>query len=79
MLFGSGCILGWDEFKTRLLLITALCLWTSLPAAAEALEYWRHTAAVGLSSGFHVSDADAASRSSVSSLPGLQTEKQGQD
>lgn len=46
-----------------------------LPAAAAALECWRHTAAAGLSSGFHVSDADAASRSSVSCPPGLQTGK----
>lgn len=50
-----------------------------LPVAAVVHGRWRHTAAAGLSSGFHVSDVDVTSRSSASCPPGLQTGKTNAD
>lgn len=43
------------------------------PAFVEVLWCWSHTAAAGLSSGSHVSDADGVSHSSVSCPPERQT------
>ncbi len=48
------------------------------PASVEVLWCWSHTAAAGLSSGSHVSDADGVFHSSVSCPPEQQTARNNQ-